>query len=182
MIGAQVVGFDNVEHFVTDVIPASSQWRGVLGNYSLLSVGTAFAGEWLGWLLLAVALSALLPLYMGRDGSADAVFVMGTALALLVSPLTWLNYLVLLIPALIILSCHFDLVGNARERITFGVLTVALVGWGPIVTSSELISLVLSFIPTYGLIALFFIARARLIHHEEDQWQSTSATPHLPTV
>lgn len=178
IVGSAVLGPDNLGQFVGETVPGSRRWYGTLGNYSLLSVGTAFAGVWLGWVLLGAGLVTLGPRYLRGGGDPDRAYVLGTALALLVSPLSWLNYLVLVIPALIMLSCHLDLTGSPSHRIGFVALLVALLGWGPIVTSSELVSEVASFVPTAALVALFLIADRRM---ETTRWHSMSETPHLPT-
>ena len=51
------------------------------------------------------------------------LYVSGVALALLLSPLSWLNYFVLVIPALIILSSSLDLADIASHRVGLAVLT-----------------------------------------------------------
>ena len=176
--GGLAIGLDNVEAFVTEVIPESRRWYGVLGNYSLVSVGSALVAPWLGWVLTAVALVVLLPRYLGRPSGPDRTLVLGTALALLVSPLSWLNYLVLAIPALLVLSKNLDLRGRAADRIMLAALVVALLAWGPVTTDSELVSELVSFVPTYAMLGLFLIAHRRI---EEVEWVSTSATRLPPT-
>ena len=153
-----VVGADNVAQYVSETIPAARQWYGTLGNYSLFSVGTGLVARWFGWMLVLAGALTLLPRYLTRPSGPDRSFVLGTTLALLLSPLAWLNYLVLAIPAVIILSCHLDLATNARHRIGGSALVVALFGWGPITIGSELLSELGSFVPTYALVALFVIA------------------------
>ena len=172
VIGGAMLGPSNVVQFVRDVVPSSRQWSGTLGNYSLVSAGTALAGTWLGWLLLTAAIVLLVPRYLGGRSGPDQVYVSGTALALLLSPLAWLNYFVLVIPALVILSCSFDLRDNARHRFGLAVLVLALLFWGPVVTDTEIVSEALSFVPTYALIVLFFVAQNRI---KEATWPSTSA-------
>lgn len=178
LAGSLILGLDNLEQFVSETVPGSRRWYGTLGNYSLLSVGTAFAGVWLGWVLLAAGLVTLGPRYLAGATDPDRVYVLGTALALLVSPLSWLNYLVLVIPALVMLSCHLDLAGEPSHRVGFVALVVTLLAWGPIVTASEVVSEVASFVPTAALVALFLIADRRM---ETTSWPSMSETPHLPT-
>ncbi len=176
--GGLALGLDNVETFLTEVIPESRRWYGVLGSYSLVSVGSAFAEPWLGWVLTGLALVVLLPRYLRRPSGPDRTLVLGTALALLLSPLSWLNYLVLVIPGLLVLSKSLDLPGRAADRITMAALIVALLAWGPVTTDSEIVSEVVSFVPTYAMLGLFLIADRRM---EEVEWVSTSATRLPPT-
>ena len=91
----------------------------------------------------------------------DQVWVAGTAVALLLSPLSWLNYLVLAIPALIIVGSRLDM-GQRTDRWMLLGLVASLGFWGPVVFASELPSILVSFVPTYGLVALFVVAIRRL--------------------
>lgn len=178
VVGAVALGWSNVEQFIDETVPGSRRWYGVLGNYSLVSLGTAFVAPWLGWIATVAALGWLLPKYLNGNDFADRVYVLGTSVALLVSPLSWLNYFVLVIPALVILSCHLDLAGESSHRIGFTALVVPLMFWGPIVTDSEYVSLVLSYLPTLALLALFLIGHR---HIKEAPWLSTSETEPQPT-
>ena len=155
-----VAGWSNTVAFITDVLPLSAQWYGALGNYSLLSFGTALAGTWLGWSLLAIGGIALVATYSNGARSADEIWVAGMAAALLITPLSWVNYLVLVLPGLMVVVDKFDL-HKVRDRWVAIGLVVALGFWGPIVLGSKLPSVLLSFIPTYGLIALFLTAIRR---------------------
>ena len=160
--GGLVLGLTNVEQFLTETLPGARQWHGTLGNYSLLSVGSALVAPWFGWLLVGLAMVVLMPRYFARPSGPDRTFVLGTAVALLISPLAWLNYFILAIPAMIILSCYLDLSGNARHRVGYASLLVGLLGWGPIVTGSEVVTEFTSFVPTYALITLFVVAHQNI--------------------
>ena len=155
-----VAGWSNTVAFITDVLPMSGQWYGALGNYSLLSFGTALVGTWLGWSLLAIGCIALVATYSSGARTADEIWIAGMAAALLITPLGWLNYLVLVLPGLMVVIDKFDLQEVQDRWLAIG-MAVALGFWGPIVLSSKLPSVLLSFIPTYGLIALFLTAMRR---------------------
>ncbi len=170
LVGGAITGVDNSVAFTTDVVSRAGRWYGTLGNYSLLSFGHALAGGWLGWLLLAVGAGSLLPAYLARPPDPDRVMVEGTAAALLLSPLSWLNYLVLVLPALLILSCRVDW-RRPSQQIGFVALMGGLVFWGPVVLGSELASVLVSFVPTYALVALFFVGRR--LETKEQAWSST---------
>ena len=161
MVSLGVMGWENVSFFATDVVGASTRWYGALGNYSLLSLGTALASTTLGWVLTGVAVLVLIPAYLRYAARPDQLFVAGTAAALLISPLSWLNYLVLAIPALVIVGARLDVRNTADRWWLFG-LVASLGFWGPVVFGAKFPTILVSFIPTYGLIGLFVFAVTRL--------------------
>ncbi len=161
VVSFAVLGWSNVSDFATQVVGASTVWYGALGNYSLLSLGTALSSETLGWVLTGVGAAVLVPVYIRWAVRPDQVWVAGTAVALLLSPLSWLNYLVLAIPALVIVGARLDIRLTADRWLLVG-LVASLGFWGPVVFSAELPSILVSFVPTYGLVALFVVAIRRL--------------------
>ena len=161
MASLAVLGWSNVADFATEVVGSSTRWYGALGNYSLLSFGTALSSVTLGWVLTGLGAAVLVPLYVRYAVGADQVWVAGTAAALLLSPLSWLNYLVLAIPAVIIVAARLDVRLSADRWWLFG-LIASLGFWGPVVFGAELPSVIVSFVPTYGLVALFVVALKRL--------------------
>jgi hypothetical protein len=162
LTGVGLVGLDSVEFFIEEVIPQSGRWYGAVGNYSFLSVGTALGGPWLGWGLAAAGALWLIPIYVRKAHGADLVWVAGTAAALLLSPLSWLNYLVLTLPGLVILARHLEL-GQPRERWMLAGLTLGLAWWPETVRLGALVPTVLaSSLPTVALVAMFWLAVHRL--------------------
>jgi hypothetical protein len=166
VVSLAVLGWANVSDFATDVVGSSTRWYGALGNYSLLSFGTALSSVTLGWVLTGVGAAILVPLYVKLAARPDQVWVAGIAAALLLSPLSWLNYLVLAIPALVLVGSRFDLRVSADRWWLFG-LVASLGFWGPVVFDAELPSVIVSFVPTYGLVALFVVALKRLGNQED---------------
>ncbi len=166
LLSGFVLGWANVTDFITQVIGSSTRWYGALGNYSLLSFGTALSSAALGWVFLGVGAVILVPVYVRSAVRPDQVWVAGTSVALLLSPLSWLNYLVLAIPALIIVGSRLD-VRIATDRWLLLGLVASLGVWGPVVFSAELPSILVSFVPTYGLVVLFVVAMTRLGNVEE---------------
>ncbi len=166
VVSLAVLGWANVSDFATDVVGSSTRWYGALGNYSLLSFGTALSSVTLGWVLTGVGAAILVPLYVKLAARPDQVWVAGIAAALLLSPLSWLNYLVLAIPALVLVGSRFDLRVSADRWWLFG-LVASLGFWGPVVFAAELPSVIVSFVPTYGLVALFVVALKRLGNQED---------------
>ena len=161
MVSLAVVGWGNVADFATHVVGSSTGWYGALGNYSLLSLGTALSSVALGWVFMGVGVLTLVPLYIKFAVRPDQVWVAGTAVALLLSPLSWLNYLVLAIPALIIVGSRLDVRVTTDRWLLLG-LVASLGFWGPVVLAAKLPSILVSFVPTYGLVALFVVAITRL--------------------
>jgi hypothetical protein len=161
LLSLAVLGWSNVADFFTVIIGSSTLWYGALGNYSLLSLGTALSSVTLGWVFAGIGVAILVPLYVKLAAHPDQVWVAGTAVALLLSPLSWLNYLVLAIPALIIVGSRLDVRVATDRWLLFG-LVASLGFWGPVVLATELPSILVSFVPTYGLVALFVVAITRL--------------------
>ncbi len=166
LLSGVALGWSNVTDFVTQVIGSSTRWYGALGNYSLLSFGTALSSATLGWVFAGFGAVILVPLYLKRAVRPDQVWVAGTAVALLLSPLSWLNYLVLTIPALLIVASRLNVRVTTDRWLVLG-LVASLGFWGPVVFSAELPSTLVSFVPTYGLVALFVVAITRLGNVEE---------------
>ena len=161
VVSLAVLGWSNVADFATEVVGSSTQWYGALGNYSLLSFGTAVSSANFGWVLTGLGAVVLVPLYLKFATRPDQIWVAGTAAALLLSPLSWLNYLILAIPALVIVGARLDIRLPADRWWLLG-LVASLGFWGPVVFAAEFPSIVVSFVPTYGLVALFVVALKRL--------------------
>lgn len=168
MVSLAVLGWSNVSDFATEVVGSSTRWYGAFGNYSLLSFGTAISSSTLGWVLTGLGVVILVPVYLRFATRPDQVWVAGTAAALLLSPLSWLNYLVLAIPALVIVGARLDIRLSADRWWLLG-LVASLGFWGPVVFATRFPSVVVSFVPTYGLVALFVVALLRLGDQEEDE-------------
>ncbi len=159
-LGVTILGWDNTIAFVREVLPVSKQWYGALGNYSFLSFGTALATERLGWALAVAGTAGLTWWYWRRAKTVDQVWVGGVAAMLLISPLSWVNYLVLAIPGLILIAHRLDL-RTAGGRWTLLGLAGALGFWGPIVLAERVPAVLLSFVPMYGLLASFVLVMRR---------------------
>lgn len=161
--GVLLLGFANSFAFLTETLAQSSQWYGVVANYSLVSLGTALELPVLGWIATFVMLFSLLRMRYWRGG-ADEIFVKAVALSLIVSPLSWMNYQILLLPGLVILATHAD---TSPKRVAL--LLVGGIIWGfpgsVVIQSAPLLTILLSFLPLYATLALFFMSAAYIAPH-----------------
>ena len=169
LAGMLVVGWSNTTDFL-DVIGRSRRWYGTLGNYSLISLGSALADPWLGFVLAGIAVLVLGPRYWAASVNGEKSWLLGITLALLLSPLSWLNYLILMVPVVIWVGCRADL-SSPVGRISLVALTGGTLFWGPVVLDTELASVLVSYVPTYALVALFVIIE------KEPSWLQTSDHP-----
>ena len=103
-----VVGGENFRVFVFEVIPKSAQWYGTAGNYSIISFFTALLGYDTAVMpsifVCLLLLVYFLKLIFTHDISDKRAYAVSTSAALLLSPLSWLNYLILIFPALIFIA------------------------------------------------------------------------------
>jgi hypothetical protein len=154
LLGILAVGIDNSVDFILQIIPKSKMWYGTAGNYSLISFFYALKAPWVGWCLAVVAF--LIGIYSSFYGKSNftKVWISLVILSLLISPLSWLNYIVLIIPIIIILKASIN---KYSGNIIWGILTFSLF-FAPadiVKTSHPWSTVLLSSIPLFGLISLF---------------------------
>lgn len=121
-----IVGFENSVYFLTEIIPRSEQWYGAIGNYSIVSLGYALKVPRLGWSLgILLGCSVFYPKLW--TGPVDDIFIKSITLSLLLTPLSWVNYQVLLFPCLIILGYYipFD-----KKNIRWIFIIICIIIWG----------------------------------------------------
>jgi alpha-1,2-mannosyltransferase len=158
-IGVLVIGTQNMRDFVFHIIPRSSQWYGVVGNYSLFSFSTALGVPILGWALsILIGILGLYDLLSGPK-QATSVWIRTVTLSLLLSPLSWLNYLVLLIPIAITVVAVSE-PGSRRRLYTFALCAMILSWPSYVPTPSVLCTILASYVPTYGLVIMYFVGRS----------------------
>jgi hypothetical protein len=104
LLAGMAIGWTNALEFVTQVIPHAGTWYGRDYNVSLMSITSRTADPAAGWAisLAALAVAAVVTLRSRRD--ADALLMAGSAGMLLASPLSWIGYGILLMPALVAAS------------------------------------------------------------------------------
>jgi hypothetical protein len=149
-----VVGISDVATFVRDVVPLSRQWYEATGNYSLMSLGSVAGGVGLGWAFSVLGLIAFGWTIYRLGDHPDALYVSGVAWSLLLSPLSWLNYLVVVISPLMVAVPNVN--WSARRQLYPGAVMLAgLVALRPVVTlNSYWLNVGLSRIPTLSLLLL----------------------------
>lgn len=149
-----LIGPQDFAVYVRDVIPRASQWYEATGNYSLMSVGTLIGGTPLGWALTAAGVVGFGWTVYRLGDHHDALYVAGVAWSLLLSPLSWLNYLVIVISPLMVAAANID--WKKRRQLYPGVLMlVGLLALRPILAfNSVWINITLSRIPTVSLLFL----------------------------
>ena len=166
ILGILVLGTENSIYYILKVIPDSRMWYGTVGNYSLISFGYAFNAPWVGWLL--AFLFFLLGIYASfyKKSNFTAVWIELVILSLLISPISWLNYLVLTIPLILILMTTIK---TNIEKLTLIILTILLL-FAPadtVKTNYHGLTVILTSIPLLGLISLwiytFIHRKARLV-------------------
>lgn len=102
-LSGAIIGWADSATYIMQVIPQSQQWYGHDCNYSLMSIGYRLGGITAGWVLTIAAVAIIILVSLKIKGSRDRIFAMGTAGMLIVSPLSWLGYGVLLLPVLLLL-------------------------------------------------------------------------------
>lgn len=154
LVAVGVVGVEDFARYVREVLPLASQWYEATGNYSLMSVGTLIGGTPTGWVLTAVGVAGFAWTVSRLGDHHDALYVAGVAWSLLLSPLSWLNYLVIVISPLMVAAADID--WKQRRQLYPGVLMlVGLLALRPILAfDSVWINVALSRIPTVSLLLL----------------------------
>ena len=170
VLGASIVGWDQTYVYITEVIPGSWNFYSSFGNNSLLAAGTALASPLLGWILEVSVGSVVAVLMLIKPGSIDRVWVTGTASSLLLSPLSWSYYFILIPPALIVLSRHLEW-HRIEDRLLMYTLALTLLWWPSLLggwvkewflAMPNLPSVFMRFVPTYGLLCLCWTGFRRM--------------------
>ena len=158
MVGALFLGADNVQHYIFRIIPRSAQWYGAVANYSVLSLASALGSPRFGWTFsIAVMLLAFYELWIGTR-EPTSVWIRVTVLSLLLSPLSWLNYFVLIVPIATVVLAETT-PGSRRRLYTCGLLTTLLFWPSYIPTQSATLTILLAHAPTFGLGILYMTSR-----------------------
>ncbi len=130
-IGAAVVGWEATTVFVRDVLPQAKLWESDPANMSVRSFGNDIFGPMGGIALtLATAVILLWAIFSG-DRSVDRLWCLGLCGSLLLSPLSWSYYFVLVVPVAALVSARLDL-SKTPWRIAFGLGIVTLFFWPPL--------------------------------------------------
>jgi hypothetical protein len=170
VLGAAVVGWDQTFIYITEVIPNSRSFYPSFGNYSLLAAGTTLGSPLFGWTIEVLGGSLVVLLMLKKPGGIDRIWMTGTASSLLLSPLSWSYYFILIPPALIVLSRYLTW-NHIQDRLLMYALVLSLLYWPSLLGgwAKECflavpagVSSFLRFIPTYGLVCLCWIGFRRV--------------------
>lgn len=161
IFGAFEVGFANTEEFIYEIIPQSSRWYGVAGNYSLLSLAIALFGpsfgNIVGWILASALLAIFAVIVLLKKLNIDSLFALSTCVALLVSPLSWLNYLILIFPVLLMTARKINFTIQT-ERLAFLAIALTLWNWPSFIdTGINELNVLISSLPTFALCGLIML-------------------------
>lgn len=160
-----IVGLNDSRYFLLEVIPQSKVWYGAVANYSLISFFTALSGTETVLLYSAVPVSIILfhcfyVIFKERPGDSRT-FILTLSAALLVSPLSWLNYLILLVPCFSML-CKLVQRGKL-QRAALAPLFLIFWRWPDYVqTPWHSLTVILSFAPMFGLLSLQFLYQRKV--------------------
>ncbi len=155
-LGAILLGINNTVDFFTVALPASAFWQGSVGNYSIISFAAALGSYNLGIAILV--LSGFLVLIWNRKTKSNVESELTIiAASLLLSPLCWINYFILLLPLFI-----KEIADYLSSRTLFKSLRVCLVSlfiFYPTVIkfSLDLLTILASFVPLSLLLFLTFL-------------------------
>jgi Glycosyltransferase family 87 len=123
VLSGVIVGNQNVSAFLTQVIPLSRQWYGHDCNFSLMSIGYRLGSMTTGWLLTIIAFIAISLISFKHHGNRDYTYTVGSAGMLIISPLSWLGYGILLLPVLLLL---FERISKGASRLDVWTFIVVL--------------------------------------------------------
>jgi len=160
-VSGYFVGIENLKTFLFEIIPRSQLWYGVIANYSLISFGYAFQSKLLAWSLeLIFALWVVCDLYAQKRPKIDFQWCLITIESLLLSPLCWWRYLILVFPCILILLFSKESKSASSLKGIVAVLALLIWGWPEIInTSNHLSTVVLSFVPMGVLCCLYLFTR-----------------------
>lgn len=160
-VSAYWVGSENLLAFLFDVLPRSQDWYGVVANYSLISLGYAFNLPVAAWALEAIVVVLVVyDLIIKRKPKLDPLFCLLVAASLLLSPLSWSRYLILLFPCVLLslYSRSFQLTEKSKLLAIVGLFI--LWGWPEVIDTGYLeLTIFISFLPLTIIWMVYFQSR-----------------------
>lgn len=156
----------NLKQYITEVLSRSVAWLGTIGNFSLRSLWVAFGAPPQSinpYYLVSATIVFLAAMTTGnsKEISVSTCLLTGTAASLLLSPLAWLNYLIILVPpvAYFYFQHHKEQPRRARQL----VLLVAIAIYWPTYLDvlNPTVTKLVSLLPT---LIMFFIVLEPHLH------------------
>ncbi len=95
------IGYNNLYDYISWTIPQARLWLGTIGNYSIASLSSALNLPIIKLALLPIILVVIIT-NLNKKISPYGACLSTICASLLLSPLAWLNYLILIIPPAIV--------------------------------------------------------------------------------
>ena len=169
-LGGAIIGWDQTIVYFFEIIPSSRSFYSSYGNFSVLAAGTVMNSAVLGWGLEIFIGTFLFITLLWNPGSIDKIFVTATAGSLLLSPLSWSYYFIIIPPVLIVFSGYLSL-NQFQDRLLIYFLILTTLFWPSFFGgwTKEMfqffpkgIGKLLTCVPTGGLLFLFFMGLNRV--------------------
>ncbi|MFM7152071.1 MAG: glycosyltransferase 87 family protein, partial [Gemmataceae bacterium] len=107
--GVLLIGTNRSLDFINLALPQSKLYYNRVGNSSLMALGNIVTGHlWVGFILTFLGALACLACSWKYPGNLDRVYCSGISSALILSPISWIPYGILMFPPLIILSTKIN--------------------------------------------------------------------------
>jgi len=155
------IGLSDSFAYIMQVIPQSQQWYGHDCNFSLMSIGYRLGGLTVGWALTITAVMVITFLSFKSRDNRDRLYAVGTAGMLIISPLSWLGYGILLIPVFLLLFTELSKCGSRYDIWVF-IAALVLTQYWPFqaepMTGSVVEFLFYAIPPVCGYILVIFLA------------------------
>ncbi len=164
-ISTLIVGRENSTQFITEVIPASTQWMATAGNYSLLSVSWALCGKQLAYLVVVAGAALLFIRWRRAAHSVNSHFATALSASLIFSPLCWFNYLVLMHPVILL---HARSMINDSKTTQYLFLLLTLPFWifpEAINFGGYWTTVIVSSLPLFAMILWSLLSTGNLARH-----------------
>jgi hypothetical protein len=146
------LGLDSVLEYYLHVAPAISLiYRTHTLNFSLFALGATLVGAWFGAILVLLVLVLSLGLAW-RAPDFDHAFMIMVAVAIIAGPVSWVHYLITLLPALCLVVSWKEM--QMREKVLIAILFYLAV---PEIYESFLSPRMVALIPAFFVLGLILL-------------------------
>lgn len=160
--GAFAVGIGDTEDFLFRVIPGARRWLGHPDNVSLLSIASRTLPPPGAALTVAAAAVAAGALLWRVRRSFDRLFGLSVVFSLMLSPLCWMGYLVLVLPSIMIAEASLDLSVRPWGLVfAFAVFLAGFTAPWPAGSASDSAPWIFAVLPLLGLVLVAALLEMR---------------------